>query len=74
MNDEVRVLRQASVTVARWSEVFFIGIRGERKMMQFTSALRTIVLIAIVAFAMPSAWAANGKPNILIIWGDDIGE
>jgi arylsulfatase A-like enzyme len=42
-------------------------------MMRFTSALKTLALIAIFAFAIPSAWAASGKPNILVIFGDDIG-
>lgn len=31
-----------------------------------------LVLVAAIAFAVP-AWAQEDKPNILIIWGDDVG-
>jgi arylsulfatase A-like enzyme len=35
--------------------------------------LVTAALIAFGATAMPSAGHAQDKPNILVIWGDDIG-
>jgi arylsulfatase len=37
-------------------------------------ALAVAVVALVCALTAPSAWAAEGKkPNILIIWGDDIG-
>jgi len=38
----------------------------------FRSVLPRLVVL-IIAFAMASPSAAAGKPNILVIWGDDIG-
>jgi arylsulfatase A-like enzyme len=38
------------------------------------AGLLALALTLVFALTAPSAWAANKKPNILIIWGDDIGE
>ena len=38
-----------------------------------SSLLRTIAAMAVALAAATGAWA-QGKPNILIIWGDDIGQ
>ena len=34
----------------------------------------TLVAVALVAFSMATMVAAQDKPNIVIIWGDDIGQ
>ena len=41
-------------------------------MKRLTSTIGLVVFMA-VAFLVGSASAADKKPNILIIWGDDIG-
>jgi len=35
--------------------------------------LAKVVLVLLATFAAGTAWAEQQKPNILIIWGDDIG-
>jgi arylsulfatase len=35
--------------------------------------LAKVVLVLLATFAAGTAWAKQQKPNILIIWGDDIG-
>jgi len=45
-------------------------------MMQTRTMLKTLVVaVAALVFAItaPSVRAADKKPNILIIWGDDVG-
>jgi len=45
-------------------------------MKRITTILKTLavaVAALVVVLTAPSAWAADKKPNILIIWGDDIG-
>ena len=32
-----------------------------------------LAVIAVLICGAASVWAADGKPNILVIWGDDIG-
>ena len=40
--------------------------------MQYEKLVR-VVLVLLATFAAGTAWAEQQKPNILIIWGDDIG-
>jgi hypothetical protein len=37
------------------------------------SGLATLAALAALACAVVPALAADSKPNILVIWGDDIG-
>jgi len=48
--------------------------RSHRKLLKF-SALMLMLSITTVGFRLPQLQAqpATKKPNILIIWGDDIG-
>src|SRR5262245_430159 len=49
--------------------------KGERMMRRIATLLKTIaVAAAVFALTAPWAWAADKKPNIVIIWGDDIGQ
>ena len=35
--------------------------------------IATAIGLLVLGLAAPSAWAQADKPNILVIWGDDIG-
>jgi arylsulfatase len=46
-------------------------------MKQITTNLKVLAVAGAAlasALTVPSAWAADKKPNIVIIWGDDIGQ
>src|SRR5580704_7418610 len=50
--------------------------KGGRTMKRITTipkVLAVVVAALVFALTVPSAWAADKKPNILVIWGDDIG-
>jgi arylsulfatase A-like enzyme len=38
-----------------------------------TTNLRTAMLFILAFVTSNAVWAVDGKPNILVIWGDDIG-
>ena len=40
---------------------------------EMTMRLKSVLSLALFFAAGPAAWADDHKPNILVIWGDDIG-
>jgi arylsulfatase len=49
-------------------------MKTKNKLYRWTRSLRAAALaITLAALAIPDAHAADKKPNILVIWGDDIG-
>jgi arylsulfatase A-like enzyme len=45
-----------------------------RRLATLLKTLAVAVAAAVLALPAPWAWAADKKPNIVVIWGDDIGQ
>ena len=45
-----------------------------KKMISWKTFTVTVVALLALCLACPAAFAAKDKPNILVVWGDDIGQ
>ena len=51
-----------------------MGLKGKRDRNRWFAGLAAVALVCAVMIAASPAAAADKKPNIVIIWGDDIGQ
>jgi hypothetical protein len=65
--------RARPIQIGRPEQINTGNIEERREKMKKTSFFMIFAFMATLMLTFGSALAANEKPNILVIWGDDIG-